>query len=84
MNIVWGIIGIGIAFLLVQYRRQIIGFTGTWGWAEKYMGSGRSETACTLLGILIFLVSISVMFGLTEHIVRSLFAPFLKQQEAAF
>ena len=63
MHIVWGIIGILIAIALVYYRRQIISFTGPWGWAEKYIGTGQSQTACILLAVVVFIISLSIMTG---------------------
>lgn len=63
MHIIWGLAGIFAAIALVYFRRQIIGFTGPWGWAEKYIGGGQSQTACILLGVLLFFVSLGIMTG---------------------
>ncbi len=77
MNILFGLLGIGVAFLLTQYRRHIIGFTGPWGWAEKYLGSGRSETACVLLGVVIFFFSVTMMTGMLDDIVKGILGPLI-------
>jgi len=80
MNIFWGIIGVIIAYLLVRFRRQIIDFTGYWGWAEKYLGAGKSETACVLIGIITFFISITMMFGLLDDIIGGIISPFVNQE----
>jgi uncharacterized membrane protein YeaQ/YmgE (transglycosylase-associated protein family) len=66
VNIFLGLIGIVIAYMLIRYRRQIIHFTGPWGWVEKYLGYGRSETACILFGVLLFFLSISFSMGILD------------------
>lgn len=63
MTIFWGLIGILAAAAMIYYRRQIIEFTGTWGWAEKYLGAGQSQSACIFLAIIIFFISLSIMTG---------------------
>lgn len=68
MHIVWGLIGILAAAALIYFRRQIVGFTGPWGWAEKYIGGGQSQTACILLGIIVFFCSLGIMTGAFDNL----------------
>jgi hypothetical protein len=77
MNIFWGLVGIAISYGLIRYRHHVIGFTGPWGFVEKYLGSGQSATACVLLGVFTFFVSISLMFGLLDDMVGGMIKPFL-------
>lgn len=63
MNIVYGILGILIAYLLLRYRGKVYDFTGPWGFAERYLGAGGTSTAMVLLAIIIFLISVTTMTG---------------------
>lgn len=62
-NILWGLTGIAVAFALVKYRRQIINFTGTWGWAERYLGGGGTAIALVLFALVIFLLAVTKLIG---------------------
>ncbi len=77
MNIFLGLIGIIISYLIIRYRHQVVGFTGSWGWAEKYIGSGHSETACTLLGVLTFFISVTIASGKGQDILLGILGPIL-------
>lgn len=63
MNIFWMLVGIGLSYILIRYRKQIIDFTGTWGWAERYLGSGGSYTAVVFMAIGLFFLSITLATG---------------------
>lgn len=72
-NIVWGIIGSLVAFALLKWRKQVIDFTGKWGWAERILGMGGSYTAVVLLALIIFLLAITKMSGKLDEIGRATF-----------
>lgn len=63
MQIFIGLIGIGISYLLIKYRNNIIGFTGPWGFAERYLGGGGSYFALIIVAVIFFFLSISYMMG---------------------
>ena len=63
MEIVIGIIGVILGFLIVIYRVRIREFMGQIGWAEKHLGAGGTYTALLLIGIAIFFVSLMIMTG---------------------
>jgi hypothetical protein len=67
-NIIWGLIGMTIAFALIKWRKQIIDFTGSWGWAERYLGAGGSYTAIVIVAVLIFLVALTKLVGKLDDI----------------
>jgi hypothetical protein len=60
MNIVWGILGMIISYLLIRYRGKIYEFTGSWSFADKIGGTGN---AIVLVAIVLFFLSLTVMLG---------------------
>jgi hypothetical protein len=63
MNIVYGLLGITAAYLLVRYRKAVIGFTGQWSFAEKVFGPGHTDLALLLTALFIFFFSVAVLTG---------------------
>ena len=57
------LVGIGLSYVLIRYRKHIIDFTGTWGWAERYLGCGGSYTAVVFIAIALFFFSINFIAG---------------------
>jgi hypothetical protein len=64
---------------MTRYRKQFVDFTGSWGWAEKWLGPGQSYAACVIIGILLFFISITVMFGLIDNILMGIFGNLVQQ-----
>ena len=52
-----------IAFLLLKYRGPIKQFTGDFDFAEKYLGTGGTNTFFVLLAILIFVITLMYFTG---------------------
>ena len=65
-NVVWGALGIGLAFAMIKWRMKILEFTGTWSWAEKYCGG--THVAIVLFALLTFFASIAKMLGKLDTI----------------
>lgn len=65
------IIGITVAYLLIRYRKVIHDFTGEFGFAEKYLGSGGTYTFIVLFGIIIFIGSVMNFFGTLDGFLES-------------
>lgn len=65
-----------LSFLILRYRRQIKEFTGNIDFAEKYLGSGGTNTLIVLLGILVFVGSLMYVTGTLQSIMQSIMGPF--------
>ena len=66
MQFIYGILGMGLAYVIVKYREQIVEMTGKFSWAEKYLGRGGTYNAYVLLGIIIFIISFLFFIGEEE------------------
>jgi len=62
-KILYGILFFGVGVAILKYRRIVYEWTGRWGWAEKYLGSGGTITALTLLGLGLIALSIAYPLG---------------------
>lgn len=65
------IIGNGLAYLLIRYRRQIRDFIGEIPFAETYIGGGGTATMIALIGILTFILTIMYVFGTLDGLLQS-------------
>lgn len=65
MNVIWGILGMLISYLLIRYRGKIYEFTGSWSFADKIGGTGN---AIVLVAILLFILSVTVMLGKADFL----------------
>lgn len=70
-NIFWGLLGLGIAFAMVRFRRQIGEFTGAWGWAENRFGAGGTYTAIIFFAFALIVLSIMKLTGTFESTVNN-------------
>lgn len=65
-----------IAYLILRYRRQIKEFMGNVGFAEKYLGSGGTNTLIVILGILVFAGSLMYALGTLQMMFSKFLGPF--------
>ena len=63
MTILVGLIGCAVGVLYLKYSAQISNFTGSIGFAERYLGAGGTYTLHKVIGVLIILLSIWYAFG---------------------
>ena len=63
MQIIGGIIGVILSFLLIVYRVPVKHFIGEIGWAEQHFGPGGTFTALLLIGAFGFILSLMIMTG---------------------
>ncbi len=71
MHIIYGILGVVAGILYIKYSPQITHASGSFGWAEKYLGSGGTYTMHKLIGVLLIVISILSMTGTFQVILRS-------------
>jgi len=69
MQIVGGLIGLILSFLLIIYRVPVKHFMGDIGWAEKYFGPGGTFTALLLIGVFGFIFSLMIMTGTLDLLI---------------
>ena len=62
-RIILSLLGFVAGIALMKYRKQVYDFTGPFGWAEQYMGSGGTATAIVLFGFASIVLSILYLFG---------------------
>jgi hypothetical protein len=80
-KVLFALIGFPLAFLIIIYRERIKAFTGSIGFAEKYLGAGGTYTLYVLLGIIIFFVTLMYITDSFQPMMRSIFGPFFFSSE---
>lgn len=61
-----GILAIVGAFLLIKYRQKVVGLTGKFAWAEKYLGTGGTYNLMVIIAIILFFWGVAKMTGTTD------------------
>ena len=77
MRIIVGLVGIPLGFLIIYYRKQIKDITGSFTWAETYLGAGGTYNALVLIGFLMSVLSFLYMVGTLQEILYGIFGKFL-------
>ena len=68
-----------ISFLLLRYNEWVIRQTGSWYWAEKYLGSeGGTRLMLKLICVFALIIGLLVITGLHVRFIRWLLAPLLR------
>jgi len=65
------ILGSVTSFLLLKYRGAIKMFTGDFSWAEKYLGSGGTNTFIVLFAIGVFILSLMYSLGTLDSFISN-------------
>ncbi len=65
-QILYGLIGITIGFLIVWKTRTLINWAGQVGWAEKLFGPTGTFTLSRIIGVLIIIISFLYMLGYVD------------------
>ena len=76
MQIIGGLIGAILSIFFIIYRERVYRFTGTIGWAERYLGSGGTFTAFLLMGIFGFFISLMIMTGTFDFLLGGIGSKF--------
>jgi hypothetical protein len=78
MHIVWGLVWIGIGFLLIKYSYQIVQNFGRIGWAERNLGGGMggTYTLWKIVGVLVICIGFINIFGGIDFLVAPLTGVF--------
>jgi hypothetical protein len=75
-QIIFGIIGVTLGVVMIIYSRYIVeNITGPIGFAERYLGGAGTYLFIRLVGILIFLVSLLIMFGFLGWVYDAIINP---------
>ena len=67
-----GALAIITSFLLIKYRERIVGITGKFSWAEKYLGMGGTYRFFVILGVIVFLWGVASITGTTDILLKPL------------
>ena len=70
------LIGTAISYLFLRYRGQIKGVTGDFAFAEKYFGSGGTNTFIVIVGVLIFVLTLMYVLGTLDSLLFNVFGRF--------
>ena len=65
-----------IAIVIFMYRRKIKEFIGEIGFAERFLGSGGTNTFIVLIGVLVWVLSLMYATGTLQSILDSILGPF--------
>lgn len=71
----FALIGFPASFLIIIYRQKIKEFTGSVGFAEKYLGMGGTYTLYLLIGVGVFIVTLLYVTGTLQSFLRTVFGP---------
>lgn len=74
-QILVGIIGIPLGFVMLKYNMQLKDFVGNIAWAEKHLGSGGTYSFLKFISILVSVLSFLYMTGTLQGAIGSFFAP---------
>lgn len=67
------ILGTGVSYVFIAYRKQIHDFTGDFSFAEKYLGIGGTFTFFVLLAIFVFVITVMYVFGTLDSVLQGTF-----------
>ena len=67
------LIGCPLAFVILLYRRPIKEFIGNVGFAEKFFGSGGTNTLVVLIAIVLFVGSLMYGLGTLQSVLVGVF-----------
>lgn len=72
MRFFWGLVGIGIGFLLIRYSFPMVNLFGHIPWAERHLGGGGTYTLYKIVGVIVIILSMLFLFNLLGFITSSI------------
>lgn len=70
------LIGFVVAILILKYRAQVRDFLGEVSFAEKYLGTGGTNTLIILIALAVFIISMMYALGTLDAILVNSFGRF--------
>ena len=67
IRIFYGLLLIAGGVLILKYRKIVYEWTGSWYWAEKYLGRGGTIVALCLIAMAMMGFGTAYMFGTFDH-----------------
>ena len=77
MQVLQGLLGMGLAVLILVFRPRIKDFTGDVGFAERWFGPGGTWTLFIIIGIALFVFSLMWATGSLQSFFVDNFSKFL-------
>ena len=62
-----------VSFLMLKYRGQVKQFTGDIDFAEKYLGSGGTNTLIVIVAVMLFIGALMYVTGTLDSLVQNTF-----------
>lgn len=62
-------IGFAVSILIIKFRYNIQNFTGEFGFAERYLGAGGTNTFIVIMALLVFIGSLMYSLGTLDALV---------------
>ena len=77
MQVLQGLLGMGLALLILVFRPRIKDFTGDIGFAERWFGPGGTWTFFIIVGVGVFVLSLMWATGTLQSFFIGNFSRFL-------
>ena len=65
------LLGFALAIVIIVYRYRIQEFTGEIPFAEKYLGSGGTNSLIVIIAVLVFIGSLMYSLGTLDNLVQN-------------
>ena len=75
MKYFFGFLLVAIGFLIIWKSEAVYAWTGSIGWAEKYLGVGETRLFIKLVGLAFIVVAFLIMTGAIQNMLTFLFVP---------
>ncbi|MBT4917411.1 hypothetical protein HON58_03145 [Candidatus Peregrinibacteria bacterium] len=70
------VIGVATAYLILRYRRQLKDLVGDIGFAERYLGSGGTNTLIVIIAVFTFVFTLMYVLGTLDSLLFNVFGRF--------
>ena len=70
-RILAAVLGLPIALIILKFRSQIKNFTGDIAFAERYLGSGGTNTLILIIALIVFIGSLMYAMGTIQAMIQS-------------
>ena len=78
VRIIIGLIGVVIGFFMVWKAEKFVEAIGSMEWAEKFFGPNRSSAGYQAIGIVIILISFTIMTNMIGGIIMAILGPMFR------
>jgi hypothetical protein len=69
MRFVWGLIWVGVGFIIIKYSFPLVNIFGHIPWAERHLGGAGTYTVYKIAGVIVIIFALLYMFGILEGLI---------------